>query len=80
MSMLQVRVYYANQLVVIWHVHPREVLKFDPLETEIYNGGYIKYPEGHQLYPSGWARCDGTPVLLEDVPKELRVLELLNST
>lgn len=71
------RVYYANQVIAELYVTSHDRLKFDPLETEIYNGGYIKYPPGHQFFPSSWSRCDGTPVLLEDVPKELLTLELL---
>lgn len=78
---MKARVYYANQVVAELYVTSRDILKFDPLEAEIYNGGYIKYPPGHEVFPSQWGRCDGTPVLLEDVPKELLTIELLlNST
>lgn len=45
---------------------------------EIYNGSYIysfpKYPDSTY---SGWWRANWTPVLLEDVPKELLLLKLL---
>lgn len=73
------RLYYANRLVMTAHVRQNETLRFHDLPMDIYNGGYIKYPDGHNFYPSNWARCDGTPVLFEDVPKELRVLELLDN-
>ena len=72
------RLYYANQLVLFMHCRQNETIRFSNLPPDIYNGGYIKYPDGHNFYPSGWSRCDTTPVLLEDVPKELLVLELLN--
>jgi hypothetical protein len=40
---------------------------------EIYDGGYIFSPSTSTV----WWRCDLTPVLLADVPKELRALALL---
>jgi hypothetical protein len=73
-----VRVYYANQLIITSSVRQNETVRFQGLPPDVYNGGYIKYPEGHNFYPASWARCDGTPVLLEDVPKELLLIELLN--
>jgi hypothetical protein len=73
-----VRLYYANQLVLTAAVRQNETMRFQGLPPDIYNGGYMKYPKGHNFYPSEWCRCDATPVLLEDVPKELLVLELLN--
>lgn len=72
------RLYYVNQLVATTKVREFETVHFQGLPDEIYNGGYVKYPDGHEFYPLGWSRCDTTPVLLEDVPKELLVLELLN--
>lgn len=72
------RLYYANRLVMTGGVRQNETVRFHDLPPDIYNGGYIKYPDGHKFYPTGWSRCDTTPVLLEDVPKELLVLELLN--
>lgn len=73
-----VRLYYANQLVLTAAVRQNETMRFQGLPEDIYNGGYMKYPKGHNFYPSEWSRADSTPVLLEDVPKELLVLELLN--
>jgi len=72
------RVYYANQVMLTTSVRQNETVRFQGLPPDVYNGGYIKYPEGHNFYPTCWARCDGTPVLSEDVPKELLVMELLN--
>jgi hypothetical protein len=40
---------------------------------EIYDGGYIYSPK----MTTTWWRCDLTPVLIHDVPKELRALVLL---
>ncbi len=72
------RLYYAGQLVMYMHCRQNETIRFSGLSPEIYNGGYIKYPPGHKFYPDEWSRCDTTPVLRENVPKELLVLELLN--
>lgn len=45
-----------------------------PVNTpEVYNGGYVYLPTD----PIGWYRCDLTPLLIEDVPKELRTAVLL---
>lgn len=43
---------------------------------EIYNGCYIYHNSGLPSR-SNWYRGDFTPVLLEDVPKELLLLKLL---
>lgn len=43
-------------------------------DQEIYNGAYV-----HLRTTKQWYRMDGTPVLLSDVPKRLRVLVLLLS-
>lgn len=43
-------------------------------DQEIYNGAYV-----HLRTTKQWYRVDGTPVLLSDVPKRLRVLVLLLS-
>lgn len=42
----------------------------------IYNEGYVYWPS-NPYRGSLWYRCDLTPVLLQDVPKEYRVLALL---
>lgn len=72
------RLYYANQLVQTFD-HPFPKLD-QYLHTnwglEIYNGGYIStYVSALDSYE--WFRSDYTPVLPQDVPKELIVLELL---
>lgn len=43
--------------------------------SEIYNGAYQYWVGSHDS--RAWYRMDGTPVLLDDVPKELRMLVLL---
>jgi hypothetical protein len=43
---------------------------------EIYNKGYVYTRKYHDRQRT-WYRCDYTPVLLEDVPKEYRLLLLL---
>lgn len=70
------RIYYANQLV--FEIPDSE---FDQLvrsmcvgNYEFYNGAYIHTSNDSRP----WYRCDGTPVLLEDVPKEILVLNLIN--
>lgn len=42
------------------------------LPNEVYQGGYA-----YTTTERKWYRCDLTPVLLEDVPKRLRMLQLI---
>ena len=46
--------------------------------AEIYNGAYV-YSRRYAHVPTenNWYRMDGSPVFIEDVPKELRLLLLL---
>lgn len=46
--------------------------------SEVYNGGYIYWPS-QEHNGSCWYRCDKTPVLLDHVPKEYRLLALIHS-
>ncbi len=55
-------------------------------DPELYNGGYVHYSANHPALQGAfttdgksvqWYRMDGTPVLLDHVPKELRLLVLL---
>lgn len=70
--------FYANQLHTELEFHLNSLGGvahhiYHQLGGEIYNGGYLYLPsENHR-----WLRADLTPVLLEDVPKELRLLVLL---
>lgn len=41
---------------------------------EFYNGSIVHDPES---FRSDWGRMDGTPMLIQDVPKELRTYVLL---
>ena len=71
------RLYYGTQLV---EESDRPISMDQYLHTnwglEIYNGGYIStYLSATNRYE--WFRCDYTPVLPEDVPKELIVLDLI---
>lgn len=47
--------------------------------SEVYNGGYIYWPGVDHDRINAWYRCDLTPVLLADVPKEYRLLALIHS-
>lgn len=71
------RIYYANQLVFDIPASELNALTRSMCvgNYEFYSGAYV-HTSKNDLRP--WYRCDGTPVLLEDVPKELRLLELLN--
>lgn len=62
------QVFYANQLIRETFAVPR----YWDLGEEIYQGGYV-----FKMSDRTWYRCDFTPVLIEDVPKELRALALL---
>lgn len=46
---------------------------------EVYNGGYLYWPAMEHFHGHAWHRCDLTPVLLADVPKEYRLLALIHS-
>lgn len=71
------RLYYANQLVQEFEDRYPKLSQY--LHTnwglEVYNGGYL------HVYDYGsvgtWHRPDMTPVPIQDVPKELILLELL---
>lgn len=67
--------FYAGQLVQEWDAGEYRNLSQYTHSTwgsEIYNGGYLWHGSLQE-----WYRCDLTPVLLEDVPKELLMLKLL---
>lgn len=67
-------VFYAGML---YRTYTRKDMyaQISPVITpEIYQGGYVYLPEDRQ-----WFRCDLTPVLDEDVPKDLKALLLLLS-
>lgn len=71
------RLYYANQLVDTFEKRYPSLSQY--LHTnwglEVYNGGYLHIYD--QLGYGLWHRPDFTPVLIQDVPKELILLELL---
>lgn len=74
------RLFYAGQLVGEYSSWFPSMSQF--LHTnwglEIYNWGYL-YASKDYGRTYEWFRADGTPVLLEDVPRELRMLNLLLS-
>lgn len=52
--------------------------------SELYNGGivYVTYKNPNwrpRFLDEGWYRMDGTPMLIEDVPKEYQTILLLLS-
>lgn len=71
------RLYYANQLVDEFEDRYPKLAQY--LHTnwglEVYNGGYLHVYDYGDV--STWYRPDLTPVLIQDVPKELILLELL---
>lgn len=83
---MKVRLYYHRQLIQEWEVNDFFFLlgrgaeksistQVYEMGIEYYNGGYLWL--GDLKAPPLWRRCDMTPVLLEDVPKELRLLDLV---
>lgn len=72
--MSMVHLFYGTQLVASFEgqdATPKFVK--NEFGQEIYDGGYIYASEMN----TKWWRCDLTPCLLNDVPKELRALALL---
>jgi hypothetical protein len=55
---------------------PREIREV--LGMEIYNGGYLSATPSNG-HGTEWYRCDLIPVRDVEVPKELRMLELLQT-
>jgi hypothetical protein len=74
--------FYANQLVdELEYPDPIGFNKLGRLVQslyghEIYNGGYL-YAAVSDSTPCRWWRCDLTPLLDDEVPKELRLLLVL---
>ena len=71
-------IFYANRL----HHKCEDIdgfLEFRIVDcnTEIYNGAYILVTKKHGRFVPGWWRMDGTPCLIEDVPKATRAMALI---
>lgn len=70
-------VFYAGQL----YEELASFKAFRAMQTtctpEIYNGAYVYNPLDIRSGARLWYRMDGTPVLLDDVPKNLRLWVLL---
>ena len=78
---MKFRLYYADRLVDSAEMEIRGQL-FDWLKTmrnqhgdEIFQGGILRTDPPLDGRP--WYRCDITPLLLEEVPKGTRTLDLL---
>ena len=75
---MKAHLFYAGQLVQAFDEGRPNMGQYlhSNWGLEIYNGGYIHWPANPHK-DSAWYRCDLTPVLLTDVPVELRALCLL---
>ena len=73
-------VFYGTQ-VVGEYANTKEMKLDIPVDGDIYQGGYCYLGAAHNhewaVRGPGWYRIDMTPVLLEDVPKQLRTMALL---
>lgn len=72
--------FYGNQLVDVLE-HPADLLSLSfriraAYGQEIYDGSWLFIPNGSPHNPVWW-RGDMVPVLIQDVPQELRALALL---
>jgi len=77
--MIKARLYYKGQLF-------HEFNDYEPLAIRqrfglnVYQSGFLLLNEyKYIIKESRWFRCDFTPLLINDVPKELQLLELLIS-
>lgn len=72
----RVLLFYAGQLYGEYPSTNQYFMVKKYIPNEILLGGYLHaYNWQEQSY--GWFRCDGTPLLDEDVPKQLKALLLL---
>ena len=73
----RIHVFYAGLLVDQFMTFP----SLATLGAEVYNGAYIwiseQWKPGSIFEAPGWYRADKTPVLLNDVPTNLRAMALL---
>lgn len=75
MSKPYCNVFYAGQLLISFEDNAsfNNWRRMQPnCWPEVYNGGYVYRPTDQT-----WWRMDITPVLIEDVPKEIRMQALL---
>jgi hypothetical protein len=72
-----IRVYYAIGLCE--ELADAEALRYFQVwcNREIYSDGYVYIPTKSLRFDPGWYRVDGTPCLIDDVPKRFRALNLL---
>ena len=73
-----ITVFYGRQVYgeyIAW----KEMWKHITVSDTLYQEGYVYAPNGSPKNKDDkkWYRCDGTPALLEDVPKTLQMLTLV---
>jgi hypothetical protein len=67
--------FYGNQVFGeydSWKEIRKELFPHTEIQTDVYNGGYVYVTTTQE-----WFRCDHTPSLIEDVPKQLQMLALV---
>ena len=67
--------FYGNQefgRYATWKELKVDIFPHTQVQSDIYNGGYV-----YKTDDRNWYRCYDTPVLIEDVPKHLRMLQLV---
>lgn len=73
---MKLYVFHENQLYGEYNNwYCMRIYGVPPISDDIYQKGYVLSRENNPGID--WYRCDGTPVLIEDVPKPLRMLALI---
>jgi hypothetical protein len=70
--------FYGNQeysRYSTWKELHKDLYPHTQVQSDVYNGGYVLARGNNPKVD--WYRCDMTPVLLVDVPKRLRMLQLV---
>jgi hypothetical protein len=70
-----ITVFYGYQVYGQYENDWRKLRKLIPPTDPVYQEAFV-YSRGNNPN-ADWYRMDGTPVLLEDVPKRLRMLQLV---
>lgn len=67
--------FYGNQVYATYIARNelrKDLFPHTSVQADVYNGGYVYATNERE-----WYRCDFTPVLIEDVPKVLQMLQLV---
>lgn len=67
--------FYGNQefwRYSTWKEMEKDLYPHTQVQSDVYNGGWA-----YSTTERKWYRCDRTPCLIEDVPKRLRMLQLV---